>query len=36
MKKTLELTIHSTLWKDSTELVNLKDFISSKLTFRTQ
>ena len=36
MNKTRELTIHSTLWKDATELVNLRDFISSKLAIKTQ
>ena len=36
MNKTRELTIHNTLWKDATELVNLRDFISSKLAIKTQ
>ena len=36
MNKTRQLTIHNTLWKDATELVNLRDFISSKLTIKTQ
>ena len=36
MNKTRELTIHSTLWKDATELVNLRDFISCKLAIKTQ
>ena len=36
INKTRELTIHSTLCKDATELVNLRDFISSILIIKTQ
>ena len=36
MNKICELAIHSTLWEDATELVNLRDFTSSKLTIKTQ